>query len=161
MTKPIKNGDDTEENGVPVDQDAEILARHADLLDFKNGALIKEYLKLRNWKEAEEEAFETHIKYHATDRMKRIEAIMLGRLNEENTDRLGTKGIGTAFKQKNASCRIVDPLAFRNYVIDTEEWDVADWKANKTSVKEMVERGETPPPGVDYQVFPVVRFRKG
>lgn len=160
MTKPIKNGND-EDAGAPVDQDAEILARHADLLEFNNGNLIKEYLKLRNWKEAEEEAFEAHIKFHAKDRMNRIESIMLGRLNEEGNDRVASKGIGTAFKQKNASCRIVDPLAFRNYVIHTEEWDVADWKANKTAVRDMVERGEEAPPGVDYLVYPVVRFRKG
>jgi hypothetical protein len=132
-----------------------------ELLEFKDGELIAEYLKLRAWKEKEEEEFAAHIKKHATDRMERIESIMLGRLNDAGTDSCKARGVGTAFKQRYPTCKTLDMLAFRQYVITKKKWDIADWKPNKTTMGELYDAGKALPPGVDYQVYPVVRFRKG
>jgi hypothetical protein len=160
MTKKMKT--QLVEEAVPLTEEEEIAARHVDLIGFSENDLIKEYLKLRNWKEQQEEEFEAHIKLHAGDRMKRIEAIMLGRLDDMGMSHCGKKGVGTAIRQVNASCKIVDPLAFQQYVVSQEEWDAIDWRANKTYVKEeWIEKQRGNPPGVEYQLYPVVRFRKG
>jgi hypothetical protein len=47
----------------------------------------------------------------------------------------------------NTTYPIVDKLAFRGFVIENQEWDMLDWKANKTVVNDYAEahKGEIPP----------------
>ena len=47
----------------------------------------------------------------------------------------------------NTTYPIEDKLAFREFIIENQEWDMLDWKANKTVVSDFVEahKGEIPP----------------
>jgi hypothetical protein len=49
---------------------------------------------------------------------------------------------------------------FRRHVIGTEQWDLADWKANKTVVTELVDSDEGVPPGVNFSAMAGVGIRK-
>jgi hypothetical protein len=47
----------------------------------------------------------------------------------------------------NTTYPIIDKVAFRAFVIENQEWDMLDWKANKTVVSDYTEtnKGKLPP----------------
>ena len=44
---------------------------------------------------------------------------------------------GTAYLSSRVSYRQDDPDSFKRHVIGTEQWDIVDWKANKTAMDAM------------------------
>jgi hypothetical protein len=65
-------------------------------------------------------------------------------------DNIKIRGIGTAYRRLDTSATISDGQAFREYVIKSKLWTLADWRANKTAVKEYISEHKTPPPGVNF-----------
>ena len=55
---------------------------------------------------------------------------------------------------------IADGREFRRHVIGGEQWDLADWRANKTAVNDLVEQGEPLPPGINRSAFYKVGIRR-
>ena len=122
--------------------------------------MIEEYIELRDWKEAEEKHFEEDMKKKVGNRMREIENIVLTHMNANGNTKVGKAGRGVAYTQRFVSCRTEDMNAFRRHVIGTQQWDLADWKPNKTLVTEIIDGGGTEPPGVKWTPTTVVRFRK-
>ena len=50
---------------------------------------------------------------------------------------------------------------FRRHVIGNGDWDLCDWRPNKTRINELVEDDQPLPPGVNRTVFQTVAIRKG
>lgn len=122
--------------------------------------LIAEYVWLRDGKKAQEAAFETWLKENYGDRMEQIESQLLAHLKAAGTDSAKANNIGTAYKKRIVSVTVSDMNEFRRHVIGTEQWDLADWKANKTVVTELVDNDGVVPPGVNYSAMDGVGIRK-
>ena len=127
----------------------------------KPADLIAEYLWLRDNKNAEEDKFKEWLAENFTKRMDEIEALLLAKINQDGTDSITAHGIGNAHRKIKTSVTVADMREFRRHVIGSAEWDLVDWRANKTVVNELVEKGEVLPPGVNYSAIYTLSVRKG
>lgn len=127
--------------------------------DIKPAALVTEYIKLRDAKQQFEELCTEKMKELYGGRMEEIEAKLLDMLNKLGVDSISGKG-GTAYKKISTSVTIADPREFRRHIIGNEAWDLADWRANKTIINEMVEQGQGIPPGVNRTTFATIGIRR-
>lgn len=127
--------------------------------DIKPAALVTEFIKLRDAKKQFEEMAAEKSKQLYGDRMAEIEIQLLDILNELGVDSIAGKG-GTAYRKVSTSVTIADAREFRRHVIGSEAWDLADWRANKTIINEMVEQGLEVPPGVNRTTFATVGIRR-
>jgi len=128
-------------------------------IDIKPSQLVTEFIKLRDAKKQFEEMAVEKCKQLYGDRMAEIEVQLLDMLNQLGVDSIAGKG-GTAYRKVSTSVTIADAREFRRHVIGTESWDLADWRANKTIINEMVEQGQEVPPGVNRTTFATVGIRR-
>ncbi len=104
------------------------------------------YVKLRDAKAEKDKAHkESLTKIVAA--MDRLEAGLLEHLNVNGINSVASDA-GTAYRSTQLSATIEDKEAFRKFVIDTEQWEAVDLKANKTFVAAYMEENEEVPPGV-------------
>jgi hypothetical protein len=87
-----------------------------------------------------------------TEALHKLNMMLLDHLNSINTDTTAVRGVGTVYRKENVSATLADAEAFRDYVIQSGDWNMADIKANKTAVKDYVDEHGTPPVGVTYTV---------
>jgi hypothetical protein len=128
-------------------------------VDVKPAELVEEYIALRDEKKLAEDRFEELLKERYSARMAEIEVTLIDTLNALGIESISGRS-GTAYKKITTSVRIADPREFRRHVIGTEQWDLANWSANKTLVNDMVERGEPIPPGIDRSAFYTIGIRR-
>ena len=83
---------------------------------------------------------------------------LLNMLNATGQDSAKTKE-GTAYITTQVSATLRDAEEFRRFVIDGQRWDMLDWRANKTAVKDWVAEHQNEPPGVAYNPVRVVGVR--
>jgi hypothetical protein len=115
-------------------------------VDFEK--VIGAYITLRDYIEAQDKAHAERMK-ERKDQLAKLNSILLTTLNATGQDSAKTKA-GTAYRKAWTSATIRDKDAFRRHVIGTEDWDLIDWRANKTAVTKAVEENNQPPPGVDF-----------
>lgn len=119
------------------------------------------YVQLRDGKKQAEETYSAWQNANFVAPMTFLEGWLLNKLNELGVDSLaGPEGTGTAYKIKTVSVTIADQREFRRHVIGSEQWDLADWRANKTAVEDWVAEGKGLPPGVNYTSFIKVGIRR-
>lgn len=90
----------------------------------------------------------------------KLDALLLGYLNQINSDNASVKDVGTVYKTVKKSATVADADAFRRFVIGSEAWSLADWKANAHAVEEFIEQNNAPPPGVNYATTMSVGVRR-
>jgi hypothetical protein len=120
--------------------------------------MVDAYVRLRDKKKALDDAHKEMLKPYV-EAMEQLEGVMLAKLNETGQENAKTKA-GTVYKSTEVNVSIADKDAFRRHVIGGELWDLLDWKANKTAVKDIVEEAQEPPPGVNYSSRIVVGVRR-
>jgi hypothetical protein len=121
--------------------------------------LIEEYIALRDAKKHADETYAEFIKVNYADRMDELERVLLDTLNKLGVDSLAGQS-GTVYKKLSTSVTVADAREFRRHVIGDEDWDVIDWRANKTAINDRVENGEALPPGVNRTTFFSVGIRR-
>lgn len=122
--------------------------------------LIEEYIKLRDGKKADEEKIKEWVAQKYTARMDQIEAILMDCLNNLDADSLKTD-VGTCFKRVETSVTVAVPSEFQRHVIGTQQWELIDFRANKTAVKQFVEENDgSLPPGVNMTQTTVLSVRR-
>jgi hypothetical protein len=121
--------------------------------------LVAEYIVLRDQKKAADEQYKAFIEQHYTNRMNELELLLLDFLNTSGADSIASPD-GTAYKKLDTSVTVSDAAAFRRHVIGTEAWELIDWRANKTAVKDLLEGGDGLPPGVNYSSAYSVGIRR-
>jgi hypothetical protein len=122
--------------------------------------LIGEYLKLRDGKKLAEEKMKEWMMLNYGKRLDEIEAILMDNLNNLGADSLKTER-GTCFKRVETSVTVASPAEFQRHVIGTQEWELIDFRANKTAVKSFVEEnGGKTPPGVNMNQTIVLSVRR-
>lgn len=114
--------------------------------------MIDRYLTLRDYKKKADAEYNLWRKQEYDDPMQEIENTLLGILNQTGSSSLRTKK-GTAVRVENVSVTTSDGSALREWVIGNADWELVDWRPNKTAVKELVRAGEPLPPGINYQTF--------
>jgi hypothetical protein len=121
--------------------------------------LIAEYLMLRDKKKDYEVQFKEKMAARFS-RLDVIEAILLDSLNNLGADSLKTE-VGTCFKRVETSVTVASPSDFQRHVIGSQEWELIDFRANKTAVKAFVEQHEGAlPPGVNMTQTTVLSVRR-
>lgn len=127
--------------------------------ELKPADLVEEFIKLRDEKQFVEKGFEEEIKKRYSDRMEYIKNVLLDMLNKLGVDSIAGH-TGTAYKSISTSITIADAREFRRHVIGGELWDLADWRANKTAINELVEKGEPLPPGINRTAIATINIRR-
>ena len=121
--------------------------------------LIEEYVALRDAKKHADETYAEFVKVNYSTRMDELETILLDTLNKLGVDSLAGPS-GTVYKKLSTSVTIADAREFRRHIIGTEEWDLLDWRANKTAINDRIDAGEALPPGVNRTTFFSVGIRR-
>jgi hypothetical protein len=121
--------------------------------------LVEEYIQLRDAKVKAEDLSKEFMRTNFTDRMETLEQLLLDILNANGLDSIAGPS-GTAYKKISTSVTVADPREFRRHIIGAEQWDLLDWRANKTAVNDLVDKGEPLPPGVNRSAFLTVGIRR-
>ena len=122
--------------------------------------LVSHYIQYRDQKRAAEKALEAWLEEEYEAPMRELERTLLETLNQLGVDSLAARGVGTVYKKMSSSVTVADTREFQRHVIGTEAWDLLDWRANKTAVNDLVEKGEPVPPGINRTTFLTVGIRK-
>lgn len=120
--------------------------------------LVEAYIKLRDKKEAANAEFKKSLE--ATNQvMTMLEGLLLTKLEELGVDSLSAKGIGTVYRNTSDSATVQDRQMFREWVEATCNWEAVDLRANKTVVRDMLNKGEAVP-GVKFTSTHTVGIRR-
>lgn len=125
----------------------------------KPSELVAEYISLRDLKKQADERYAEWSKLHYDNRMVEIETTLLQTLDELGSQSIASEH-GTAFKKLSTSVTVADAREFRRHIIGGENWDLADWRPNKTAVQEIVDGGGELPPGLNYSTRFVINVRR-
>lgn len=118
------------------------------MADLDASFLIDKYLKLRNKIKQLNDAHEASLRPYK-EGMETIENALLAFLLQNNMSNVKVKGIGTASGLDKFSAVVEDQAAFRDWILQNNEFDMADIKANVVNVREYQKANNgTLPPGV-------------
>ena len=127
---------------------------------FDASAAVAEYINLRDLKKQAEETVENFIKEHYTKRMEELNTQLLGFLQATKSDSISTPN-GTAYITTKKSFTTADAREFSRAVIGGQDWDLVDFRPNKTAVEEYLAKNGALPPGINASQFTTVNIRKG
>lgn len=119
---------------------------------------VKQYIRLRDYKKAADEEFKKSME-RVNQAMKVLETQLHEELLKSGADHIGCE-TGTVYLREELSCTVENRDSFLDYCVLHEEWDALDVKANKTFVREKMDKGETLPPGVKVSTFQTVGVRR-
>jgi hypothetical protein len=88
-----------------------------------------------------------------------LEGVFGEQLTKLNTKSMKTAA-GTITATERGSATVEDMLAFRKFVQEMGEWELADVRANAPAVKEYAETNKQWPPGVKYSAIYTISVRR-
>jgi hypothetical protein len=118
---------------------------------------VMQYRTLRDMIKEKEKALEEELA-PMKQVLDQLGGVLLQMLNQTGQEAARTKA-GTVYITEKVSATLADADAFRRHVIGAEQWDLLDWRCNKTAVKDFVKDNEAAPPGVNYSVIRIVGVR--
>ena len=122
--------------------------------------LIDRYIQIRDRKAQLKAKYDGEVE--ALDEgLKKIENVLLSKLNELGVDSFGKKETGMAFKSPVTSATVADWDSFLGYIKENDAWHMLDHRANKTAVAEFRAANDDIPPGINWREETVVRVRRG
>lgn len=119
---------------------------------------VAAFIKLRDYKKAAEDEFRLSLQ-RTVDAMAKLEAEMLDYLNTSGANSLSCDD-GTVYKNTQMSATVENREAFKDYCIEHDLWEAMDIRANKTFVREFMEKNGTPLPGVKVTTIATVGVRR-
>lgn len=120
--------------------------------------LIAQYIKLRDFVQAQEKVLEETLKPYKVG-METIANAMLARLNEQDTQSVKTTS-GTAYISTVVSAKVIDRDAFINYVMLHKAYGLLTSNVAKDAVKDFIEENGANPPGVETTQLAKCLFRR-
>lgn len=120
---------------------------------------VEQYVALRDKISVIKEKHKAELEPY-TEHLEKLNAMLLGHLNTVGADKVGTEH-GTVYKTIKKSASVADMTAFWEYVVTNGDFDMVDKRANPTAVEEYIKTQGVPPPGVNWNVFPLVGVRRG
>lgn len=121
--------------------------------------MIEYYIRLRDKKSEMENAHKeamAPIRSAMTD----LENRMLAHMNDEGTTSLSAKGLGTAYQTTRVSATVADREEFKRYCEENDAWELADIRAGKTAIREMLNDTGELPPGINWREDIGVNFKR-
>lgn len=116
--------------------------------------LVNQYIRLRDKLKEAEDAHKEKTK-NARAYLELLNGKLLERLNDVGGDSVKTPH-GTVYRTTRRSASIADGDTFRQYVIEQEQFDLVDWRANANAVDDFIKENGVQPPGVNFsQAFTV------
>jgi len=125
---------------------------------MKYDDLLREYLALRG--SAEDIMDEAKAKVSAIRKQMGLIEYAITEAAERDGLETVPAECGTGYWSVHYNCTIASPSDFFDFVREHEAWELMDKRANKTSVREYVERMGTPPPGVNFGGYRVFNVRE-
>jgi hypothetical protein len=89
-----------------------------------------------------------------------LDAILLKALQDQGAKSIKTSS-GTVYQRIERSATVKDRKAFSEYVINTGEYDLIDWRANKVGVFAHMEKNAIDVPGVNTSAYMAIGVRRG
>lgn len=123
------------------------------------GKLTGMYVKLRDRIKKTEQRHKEELA-GAKDLLMQMGTRLLDELNKCGGDSIASPE-GTAYRTERVSASISDASQFRDYVIANELFDMLDWKANPTAVKDHITEFGAAPPGINLNTAFTVGVRRG
>jgi hypothetical protein len=120
---------------------------------------VAAYIKLRDYKKAAEDEFKLSLK-RTVDAMDKLEADLLSHLNDTGANSLACDE-GTVYRNIQFSATVENREAFKAYVEENSLWEAMDIRANKTFVREFMDKTGTPLPGIKVSQLATVGVRRG
>src|SRR5262249_30507541 len=120
--------------------------------------LTAKYVKLRDLISAKTKAFEEELAPYKNLK-NQLDAIFSAELARTGAMSMRTEG-GTISLTKRNSATLEDPMAFRVFVQNMGEWDLADVRANANAVEEYAKKNQQLPPGVKFSAILTVSVRR-
>ncbi len=119
---------------------------------------VAAYIKLRDFKKSAEDEFKKSME-RTNAAMDKLEAELLDELNSSGAKSIACDA-GTVYKNMQLSATVENREAFKAYCEENDLWEAMDIKANKTFVKEMMEKTQTVPPGLKVTQLQTVGIRR-
>lgn len=89
-----------------------------------------------------------------------LHGLLMEALNRANVKSMSAPKIGVIMINERNSASLEDVEAFRSFVVNMGEWDLADLRANATRVQEYVTDNGSLPPGVKVSTFRTLGLRR-
>ena len=119
---------------------------------------IAQYVGLRDKIKALDDAHKEKMKPFR-EMLETLGGVLLDHLKNQAADSVSTPS-GTVYKTVKNSASIADGTAFWNFVVENNEWDLIDKKANVSAVQDFIEAHSSPPPGVNFSSVITVGVRR-
>lgn len=120
---------------------------------------VAQYVKLRDRIKEIEDKHKAELKPFK-QALETLNGMLLDHLNQVGADSV-TSAAGNVHKKLTKSATIADKAALWAWVVANGDWDLLDYKANVTAVRDHVEKHGAPPPGVNYTEAYDVGVRRG
>lgn len=119
---------------------------------------VAAYIKLRDYKKAADDEYKLSMQ-RTVDAMEKLEADMLDHLNKTGANSLSCDD-GTVYRNTQMSATVENREVFKDYCVQHDLWEAMDIRANKTFVREFMEKYGTPLPGVKVTTIATVGVRR-
>ena len=144
---------------IVVDEETGEVVEAADVADASLQDMIATYIKLRD-KKKEIVAQQKAVVKQYDDAMDEIGEYLKGWLAKQKVRAISC-GEGVAFVHRRRSATVGDTAAFREYVIENKNFDLADFRAKVEAVEiSSKEHDGDLPPGTNFRVFETVRVNR-
>ena len=120
--------------------------------------LVAKRVALRDKIKTLKDAFKAQLKPY-NDMSDKMDALLLARLDELGVQSAATDS-GTIFPLERWSASTEDGEAFLEFLVKTEDWEMADIKPNITATRAYLEEHKALPPGVKTSVFRDLGLRR-
>lgn len=122
------------------------------------GLRISQFVTLRDKIKEMDDAHKEKMRPYR-DALDQLGGVLLDHLKNINSESVRTD-YGTVYRSSKPSATIADATAFWNHVVQTEDWDLIDKKANVTAVKDYIEANKQLPPGINFSVTATIGVRR-
>lgn len=120
--------------------------------------LIEKYIALRDRKGVLKGEYDASVA-KIDEALDKLEAHFRKELDAQGLEKMGSK-TGVVFKSTVNSATVADKDVFREFLLKTGEWALADLRASKTAVKEFIAANDDLPPGVNWRTESVIRVNR-
>jgi hypothetical protein len=125
---------------------------------MKLDLIVERYVQLRDKKAQMKAAYEASVA-DITTGMNRLENAILATLNEQGAESFRTAH-GTAYKSTSTSVTVADKAVFKEYLMETGQWELAEIRAGKTAIDQFRAANDDLPPGINYSQAVTVGVRR-
>lgn len=121
--------------------------------------LVTSYITLRDKKAQIKAKYDNEVA-KVEEVMKRVEGALLQHFETNNVEAVSTAA-GTAYTATRSSATVADRDVFREFILGTDNWQLADIRASKKAIEEYRNVHQELPPGINFSTERVVNIRRG